>query len=62
MIAIQQETQEASEAMSKGREHAEAGTKLAQTAGKSLEEILAAFEMVTQDIGGISTLLIMFEP
>jgi len=57
VIAIQQETQEASEAMSKGRDHAEAGTRLAQTAGKSLEEILTAFEMVTQDIGGISTVV-----
>lgn len=57
VTAIQQETHEASEAMSKGREHAEAGTQLAQTAGKSLEEILTAFEMVTQDIGGISTVV-----
>ena len=57
VIAIQQETQEASEAMTKGREHAEAGTRLAQTAGRSLEEILTAFEMVTQDIDGISTVV-----
>lgn len=53
IAAIQQETTDAEQAMNRGREHAESGTRLAQTAGKSLEAILAAFERVTEDIGGI---------
>ncbi len=55
VTAVQEGTERAAQAMDEGRAQAESGAEVAQAAGRSLQEILAAVEPVATDVRQIAS-------